>query len=289
MEEEHGLPCRWTGYAGPPLVSRKRCEAASEMTGQPHLDTCKSSVLSDGRLHTNSHERHAYSGGAENSAPRGRWLSSDPTGSFSLPAGASRTSRRKCRRPMRRRRITQAGKSSAGRAATGIPGTTRSRLKKTASCCGAEAQGGPCANQAMMALVNVGACGFLGSIRQAGPEPRKIMTGAVSEPVSQAGSVVAIPEAPTRPRYRPLLAELERITGAPGVLPDQRRQTKGSKTTIEDLALLCANCHRMVHSARPWLTVDELCQLIRDQKKSSHQGLTERGAGSEQQANDNSF
>ena len=32
----------------------------------------------------------------------------------------------------------------------------------------------------------------------------------------------------------------------------------GEKTRIADLALLCANCHRMIHVARPWLTVDGL-------------------------------
>jgi len=37
---------------------------------------------------------------------------------------------------------------------------------------------------------------------------------------------------------------------------------EGSKTRLEDLALLCANCHRMVHSARPWLTVDEPRRLL---------------------------
>ncbi|MFX0544769.1 HNH endonuclease [Roseovarius sp. S1116L3] len=30
------------------------------------------------------------------------------------------------------------------------------------------------------------------------------------------------------------------------------------KTKISDLALLCANCHRMVHARRPWLNLDEL-------------------------------
>ena len=37
----------------------------------------------------------------------------------------------------------------------------------------------------------------------------------------------------------------------------------GSKTRLEDLALLCSNCHRMVHVQRPWLTVQELKQLLR--------------------------
>jgi len=37
---------------------------------------------------------------------------------------------------------------------------------------------------------------------------------------------------------------------------------EGSKTKLDDLALLCANCHRMVHSTRPWLSIPELRELI---------------------------
>lgn len=33
-------------------------------------------------------------------------------------------------------------------------------------------------------------------------------------------------------------------------------------TRLEDLALLCANCHRMVHVSRPWLHIDDLKQLL---------------------------
>ncbi len=33
-------------------------------------------------------------------------------------------------------------------------------------------------------------------------------------------------------------------------------------TTLEDLALLCANCHRMIHAKQPWLTMEELEQLL---------------------------
>lgn len=33
-------------------------------------------------------------------------------------------------------------------------------------------------------------------------------------------------------------------------------------TKLEDLALLCANCHRMVHAKRPWLSIEELKQLL---------------------------
>jgi 5-methylcytosine-specific restriction protein A len=37
----------------------------------------------------------------------------------------------------------------------------------------------------------------------------------------------------------------------------------GDKTQLEDLALLCSNCHRMIHARRPWLTVDDLKLIIR--------------------------
>ena len=32
----------------------------------------------------------------------------------------------------------------------------------------------------------------------------------------------------------------------------------GEKTKVADLALLCSNCHRVVHAKRKWLTLDEL-------------------------------
>jgi predicted HNH restriction endonuclease len=36
----------------------------------------------------------------------------------------------------------------------------------------------------------------------------------------------------------------------------------GSKTKLDDLHLLCANCHRMIHARRPWLTLDQLRTCI---------------------------
>jgi len=36
----------------------------------------------------------------------------------------------------------------------------------------------------------------------------------------------------------------------------------GSKTRLEDLALLCANCHRVVHASRQWLSIDQLRERI---------------------------
>lgn len=34
-------------------------------------------------------------------------------------------------------------------------------------------------------------------------------------------------------------------------------------TRMDDLALLCSNCHRMIHRARPWLTPDGLRERLR--------------------------
>lgn len=37
----------------------------------------------------------------------------------------------------------------------------------------------------------------------------------------------------------------------------------GAKTKLSDLALVCANCHRMIHAKRPWLEPDELKDLMK--------------------------
>lgn len=36
----------------------------------------------------------------------------------------------------------------------------------------------------------------------------------------------------------------------------------GERTKLADLALLCANCHRMIHVRAPWLTVEELRAIV---------------------------
>jgi 5-methylcytosine-specific restriction protein A len=38
-------------------------------------------------------------------------------------------------------------------------------------------------------------------------------------------------------------------------------------TKLSDLALLCSNCHSMVHSSVPWLSIEELRDRIRNQKE----------------------
>ena len=36
----------------------------------------------------------------------------------------------------------------------------------------------------------------------------------------------------------------------------------GEKTKLADVRLLCPNCHRLIHHRRPWLTWDELIELV---------------------------
>lgn len=59
------------------------------------------------------------------------------------------------------------------------------------------------------------------------------------------------------------------VYGAPGegfiechhTQPLHTLDAKG-KTKLSDLALLCANCHRMVHAKRPWLTIEQLQKIV---------------------------
>jgi 5-methylcytosine-specific restriction protein A len=37
----------------------------------------------------------------------------------------------------------------------------------------------------------------------------------------------------------------------------------GQVTRLADLALVCANCHRMIHARRPWLKLEELRPFMR--------------------------
>jgi 5-methylcytosine-specific restriction protein A len=46
----------------------------------------------------------------------------------------------------------------------------------------------------------------------------------------------------------------------------------GEKTRLEDLALLCSNCHRMIHVRRPWLSLDELRECLPPQDPATPNG-----------------
>lgn len=39
--------------------------------------------------------------------------------------------------------------------------------------------------------------------------------------------------------------------------------TKETLIRVEDLAMVCSNCHRMLHRRRPWLTIADLKQLVK--------------------------
>ena len=38
----------------------------------------------------------------------------------------------------------------------------------------------------------------------------------------------------------------------------------GDRTQLNDLSLVCANCHRMIHRKRPWLTIEQLQKLFQN-------------------------
>lgn len=42
----------------------------------------------------------------------------------------------------------------------------------------------------------------------------------------------------------------------------------GEKTRVEDIVLLCSNCHSMIHRKKPWITKEELISLIQDAQSS---------------------
>lgn len=36
----------------------------------------------------------------------------------------------------------------------------------------------------------------------------------------------------------------------------------GEKTTLNDLSLVCSNCHKMIHHRKPWLSIEQLKKLL---------------------------
>ncbi|WP_054637882.1 HNH endonuclease [Thalassobacillus sp. C254] len=45
-------------------------------------------------------------------------------------------------------------------------------------------------------------------------------------------------------------------------VPVSEMEEDGGETNIKDIALLCSNCHRMIHRYKPWITVKELKNII---------------------------
>jgi putative restriction endonuclease len=51
------------------------------------------------------------------------------------------------------------------------------------------------------------------------------------------------------------------------------------KTKPEEIALLCSNCHKMIHKRRPWLGMDQLKDLVKKNICAEAQRVCNGGAG----------
>ena len=51
----------------------------------------------------------------------------------------------------------------------------------------------------------------------------------------------------------------------------------GEETHVDDLALVCSNCHRMLHRSRPWLGMNELSELLTANKPLQADAAKRRG------------
>jgi putative restriction endonuclease len=41
----------------------------------------------------------------------------------------------------------------------------------------------------------------------------------------------------------------------------------GDKTKIEDIVMVCSNCHSMMHRKKPWLTVEQVKKIVKKHRK----------------------
>ena len=41
------------------------------------------------------------------------------------------------------------------------------------------------------------------------------------------------------------------------------KMKEGGKTKVEDVAVVCSNCHRMIHRKKPWLTVEQMKKVLK--------------------------
>jgi hypothetical protein len=86
---------------------------------------------------------------------------------------------------------------------------------------------------------------------------------------------------PTKARYLPMLfqrvAEFTVDNRSSDILKDssapdgsgtdgRRRADKGGQDCLEDLIPFCANCHRMIHRGKPWLSIDDLTTIVTERR-----------------------
>lgn len=53
------------------------------------------------------------------------------------------------------------------------------------------------------------------------------------------------------------------------IKPIAEMKPRGEATTVKDIALVCSNCHRMLHRMRPLITIEELKEKINEQRLKS--------------------
>jgi len=87
--------------------------------------------------------------------------------------------------------------------------------------------------------------------------------------------VIKLAKAAFKKKHSRLFCEIcgfdfQKIYGAIGedfieahhTLPLSKIEDEKVETKVEDIALLCSNCHKMIHRKRPWLVMDDLKSLL---------------------------
>lgn len=46
-------------------------------------------------------------------------------------------------------------------------------------------------------------------------------------------------------------------------VPLSQLDDEGGETRIEDISLVCSNCHRMIHRKLPWLTIEQMKEIVK--------------------------
>lgn len=41
----------------------------------------------------------------------------------------------------------------------------------------------------------------------------------------------------------------------------------GDETDVDDIAIVCSNCHSMIHRRKPWLTREQLKSILKEKNK----------------------
>ena len=41
---------------------------------------------------------------------------------------------------------------------------------------------------------------------------------------------------------------------------------EGERTKVEDIVMVCSNCHSMIHRKKPWLTINQLKSILKSKK-----------------------